>query len=253
MLTQTENKITYAKWKAAQISKALREGIAPTPGPATKSHEDTDKEDLLVHKQADDLGEASMCQSRNPAFASSETLKEPQKEDITLPSVPESTSSKFSSLSLDTKDAPSLPDVPLDNEHPHMHVIPSEHGPVSNLQTDPPTLPSAPATQPKPSPVDDAFAPSHAENMSSSANTALESHITFPSQHQPSAPQTAKDAAYNAARTVQTDLPKPGLRVVDIIRVQKLARWASSALDYEDVQTARNQLHEALAILDRAP
>lgn len=42
------------------------------------------------------------------------------------------------------------------------------------------------------------------------------------------------------------------LSVTEIAKVQKLSRWASSALDYEDVDTARQHLHEALHILDGA-
>lgn len=40
------------------------------------------------------------------------------------------------------------------------------------------------------------------------------------------------------------------MSVAQITRVQKLARWACSALDYDDVATARAQLREALSLLD---
>ena len=66
----------------------------------------------------------------------------------------------------------------------------------------------------------------------------------------PSAPPT------KAVYTTPSAPPPPStdarLSVTEIAKVQKLSRWASSALDYEDVETARTHLQDALRILDSA-
>lgn len=154
-----QTKIKYAKWKAAQISKALREGVALVPG-------------------SDAAAEKSETQPTLPA---------PEAHGDTDPSA-----------------RLQLPQVPQDTDTPQVTVM--------HARSDEP--------MPKPSaPTPDAFS-SAASLQGPDAST--------------------------------TSVTESGMSVSEIAHIQKLCRWASSALDYEDLETARTQLREALALLDGA-
>ncbi|KAF9454126.1 DUF605-domain-containing protein [Macrolepiota fuliginosa MF-IS2] len=62
-----EEKIRYAKWKAADIAKALREGHRPTPGPAGQG------EDFQPPEERPSVEEASLDQSSDAMFAKSQS------------------------------------------------------------------------------------------------------------------------------------------------------------------------------------
>lgn len=51
MACQNQEKIRYAKWKAADIAKAFREGRKPTPGPPGWAEEQEELKDLLQQDQ----------------------------------------------------------------------------------------------------------------------------------------------------------------------------------------------------------
>ncbi|UZJ55412.1 hypothetical protein CBS101457_004732 [Exobasidium rhododendri] len=100
---------------------------------------------------------------------------------------------------------------------PGLPPTPSAHDPSRSLLPSRPSLstPSFPTAPPAPVPV--------TSNVASS---------TLPS-----------------ASSRLADLPS-SLDPIAISRVQKIARWAISALDYDDVETARKQLREALDICE---
>lgn len=85
---------------------------------------------------------------------------------------------------------------------------------------------------------------------------------TVPTKHEGEALRTNTQGTYAreeaAAPTISPTPPQEEeradcpLSVRDIAHVQKLSRWASSALDYEDIETARKHLREALMTLDAA-
>ncbi|WFD20132.1 hypothetical protein MCAP1_002376 [Malassezia caprae] len=147
-----QTKVKYAKWKAAQISKALREGTELTPGP--------DK-------------------------ATMET------------EAGQTTSEDASQAPADDTDKLQWPQVPHETDAPRVQVMtarPEDQTPKPRAEAPPPAA-------------------------------------------QPLDPE---------------DKPESGLSVSKIAHIQKLCRWTSSALDYEDLETARTQLHEALLLLDTA-
>lgn len=82
-----------------------------------------------------------------------------------------------------------------------------------------------------------------------SATTAQGSYI------QPSAPPAPTQPPPQATAPVAALAPAPSqlptaLDLNQTARVQKLAKWAVSALDYDDLETARKQLREALDICE---
>ncbi|WFD23781.1 hypothetical protein MEQU1_002475 [Malassezia equina] len=156
---EMQTKIKYAKWKAAQISKALREGTALVPGP-------------------DAVAEKTEPQPTRPA--------------------PDAHVGTDQSASLQ------LPQVPQDTDTPQVTVM---HARSEELK---PT-PSARPTE------------------------------AFPSA-----------ASFQSTDATTSSVTESGMSVSEIAHIQKLCRWASSALDYEDLETARTQLREALALLDGA-
>ena len=154
-LKQMQTKIKYAKWKAAQISKALREGSALTPGP-----DKTAMEREAAQTSSDDASQAARVSDAEEASQ----LKWPQ--------------------------------VPRETDAPQAHVMAAR----STDQTSKPPAEAGPLA---------------------------------------AQPSDSEDRA-----------PESGLSVREIAHAQKLCRWASSALDYEDLETARTQLRQALSLLD---
>lgn len=113
---------------------------------------------------------------------------------------------------------PSAPAAPDPAMRAQTHVLPSVPSDATGQQAaappDPPSAPpSAPALAPAPAP--------------------------------PSAPPSAPTPPPAAPPST-----RPPLDVRTVTHIQKLTRWASSALDYDDSETARRHLREALAALD---
>lgn len=102
-----------------------------------------------------------------------------------------------------------------------------------------------------PSPGEQPSAPplNHTEPLLPSVPTEHQDDALHAKVHVIHTPDEAAPSAPSApsAPLQEADCP---LSVQDIAHVQKLSRWASSALDYEDIDTARKQLREALDILD---
>ncbi|XP_078372600.1 vacuolar protein sorting-associated protein VTA1 homolog [Oculina patagonica] len=71
-----------------------------------------------------------------------------------------------------------------------------------------------------------------------------------PSVHQPPPPAAAAHPAAPAASVVPTQ-PSSTLSPEDSEKAQKYCRFAASALQYEDVKTAIDNLHKALALLEK--
>ncbi|KAL9968548.1 hypothetical protein ACROYT_G020656 [Oculina patagonica] len=71
-----------------------------------------------------------------------------------------------------------------------------------------------------------------------------------PSIHQPLPPAAAAHPAAPAASVLPTQ-PSSTLSPVDSEKAQKYCRFAASALQYEDVKTAIDNLHKALALLEK--
>ncbi|ORZ01184.1 Vta1 like-domain-containing protein [Syncephalastrum racemosum] len=183
---EVEGKIKYAKWKAADIMKALREGRTPTPGaPGEENDEQNDQQNDHVIPM-DDAGH-------------------PQD----MPVDPPSSISEF-------------PSPPV-NTAAQQPITPSPPDESKSASIPPPPPPAAPSSPP----VSSAFVPSAPAPAPAPASAA------------------ARAPAPPPAATTST----PAAAVIDpnvIATAQKHAKWAISALNYDDIATARTQLLAAL-------
>ena len=248
LLHQVSEKITYAKWKATSIAKAFREGKVPTPGPAnaeppllpaaaaatvaadahldaaTHDAADTDAAERdevsrqLLPRQRDE--EEFSLPSAPADFATDQGADE---ERPSLPGVPDDmpTSSK------DTYDSPSTAE--FDRPPPANHLAsapPADDIPARPSQAQPPPQPpSLPPQQP-------------------SAPELPSRPLPLP---KPSAPPSAPAPLASAFDEWQ---PAPAnLDPTAIAASQKHAKWAISALNYEDVETAKKELRLALQLI----
>ncbi|WFD27335.1 hypothetical protein MNAN1_002331 [Malassezia nana] len=175
---EMQTKIKYAKWKGAQIWKALRQGTTPTPGPdkATMTPEET------------------LQQLSTPEQGGQDTADAPKEEPGPFAASPTTTRDETGHSS-----AHERPQVPSHTNVAPVHVIKASTKGEAPHGAGEPRAPTADTERSTPEPVTES-----------------------------------------------------GLSVGQISHIQKLCRWASSALDYEDVETARTQLQHALALLDGA-
>ena len=186
----TVTKIRYAKWKAADIAKALREGRKPAPGAPGEA--DTM---LIPAPEHDDVapkngevapnGDAQEAERPCPSTTLDADTDAAHPAELSLPSVPRN-------------EARGIATQPLSE---------TAHPAAPLAQTSPAPAPSAPVVTDTPPPK---------------------------SAPQPTAPPSSR----------------PPLDFKTVAHVQKLSRWASSALDYDDLDTAKRHLREALAALE---
>ncbi|KAL7271060.1 hypothetical protein RUND412_006208 [Rhizina undulata] len=207
------SKIRYAKYHAARIMRALKEGNDPNPQP-------TAPPPATVEEVVD---ESSTVQS------SQATTSNPGEFDHSDHAVsPSSPKRPYIVRSIS-------PDLPCP-----VREIPSAAEPPQNPS---PIHGEAPHTYFPPVPIVNEPAPALSPNSMAPVNTSLPE---IPQQHLP-APQYANEpAARLTARTIQA---VGDLSAEDITKAQKAAKWAISALDYEDVPTAIKNFKEGLRLL----
>ncbi|KAI9492028.1 Vta1 like-domain-containing protein [Zychaea mexicana] len=190
---EIEAKIKYAKWKAADIMKALREGRTPTPGaPGEQQQED------------EEMAPPSNFTAPLPGNASAElppnfTPPPPASATPSSPGQP-SSSTTMSQHPSPPPAATSPPVTPSNSTLPHV--------PPPTTSTPPPPVVQQKQQPPPPQPV---AAPAPVQTSTS-------------------------------AGTSDTPMLDPG----SVAAAQKHAKWAISALNYDDIKTARTQLLTAL-------
>ena len=166
---QVQTRLKYAKWKAVEIDRCLKNGITPTPGPPGGDE-----------GGAFNLGDLDADLGGGGGGGGS------------------------------------------------FDVPPPQSGPPPSYPTFPPA-PSLPAPTPSPD---------------SQRPVAKPRHLADPSQPPP--PQAAV-----APRPAPAPAPQAQAKIssVDVSRAQKLCKFASSALDYEDVAGAVDFLQKAINLL----
>ncbi|KAF7713484.1 Uncharacterized protein PECH_001177 [Penicillium ucsense] len=277
-------RVKFAKYHAVRIVKAIRAGEDPNEtNPAPKSEEEeevqtTDQDvqafDQSVAEQAtkprqpsveeipdeaDRLSrqlahQSNLDESLNPSRTSSQpraaTTTEPDIPSV--PSNPPGTPGKVrdvgpsSSGGLDLPSTPGtiggktndltpsidLPDTPGTKE---LHGFPGTHNP-NTFQSFPPPSATSPSIE-APNPTSFYDAPS--TNLNIPPPTASSS-VPAPYTQAPSAPAPAPSAPSQPAHSVDDH---------NISLAQKHARWAVSALTFDDVNTAIKELKNALKLL----
>ncbi|WFC96133.1 hypothetical protein MBRA1_002789 [Malassezia brasiliensis] len=235
-LLNVQTKIKYAKWKAAQISKALREGKKPAPGPAVSEEESVLAQ--LIPPQETRVHDAQDAPA-TPAGQHCDTAPKDAEAPIVAPGAREQ--------ALPKRSMPS--------------TLPAVLGEETRAEAR--SFPSAPSTDT--AQVSSAPAPPSTDAANLSSTSSSENQLpSVPDEGGAPVAPVQLIAATKASSTPPTEAvymtpsapPPPTtdarLSVTEIAKVQKLSRWASSALDYEDVETARTHLQDALRILDSA-
>ncbi|KAF8743665.1 hypothetical protein AX14_001201 [Amanita brunnescens Koide BX004] len=255
-----DEKIRYAKWKAADIAKAFREGRAPVPGPAAPAAEPAVEKTLELPSSdqtntADVHANETASQDRAPrtAWVSEElegrstpvpetppVLQRPVDIDVipAAPSFPTEVDLDWDAAA--TASPPQTADhhIPPFPQPPSPPPVPSASPYVplgGGLQPLPPPVPSAPPYVPPdaglrhpPPPVPSA-PPYIPPDTGLRPPPALPVHISAPPPSVPSSPEELT----------------PSL----VVKIQRHCRFAISSLDYEDAEQAKKELRAALELL----
>lgn len=242
---ETLAKIKFAKWNAARILKAIREGRDPNESnpkqpeaaAATAGAEGEDDEDAELRRLAAQDPEAR-------------ELVSPQPRAATVEDVPDEAAAPSSAV-------PHQPSPPMPPSQVQDGYFPPPPPPASSQPSAPaePFVPSpmsaspSPATQvpPQPSPqiptkLPSQFAPPPPAPQEPSAPPAW-------SAPPPVVPAAPAPVLTSAPAPAPAPVPTTTMHHKDLNQAQKHAKWAISALNFEDVPTAVQELRNALAML----
>jgi vacuolar protein sorting-associated protein VTA1 len=280
---QNREKIKYSKWKATDIAKAFREGRTPVPGPAgglpevedpaTQVNQVTREEEKELKKEFEELV------STNPSTTTEieeqgETQSEPAypfpQQPTTLPSAPPLPQSDEEEEEEEEQDSsriqtPSLPNF-IDNDDNNNDTSTSDTptnttvDPSSSVPPTPSVLPTSHQTSTLPTPS--FHPPSQPPAFPSVVFPPPQPQAQFPEPQLPppaTTSHTQRQEIFNGGGTTTTTTtipPPPRTTIItttmdplEISQVQKHAKWAISALNYEDFDTARKELRLALQML----
>ncbi|KAH8901024.1 DUF605-domain-containing protein [Thozetella sp. PMI_491] len=268
---ETQQKIKYAKWNAARIAKAIKEGKDPNesnPQPQEVQPPALDPDDPEVLA----LGGISASAPTGPRPATVEDVPDEggvrhDAAGVSLPQSPVSAPQDDGELQLpgvpghlnDPAPSPGLPGY-FDPPSIPSPVSPPSHNPV-NYQPSPEAPPAPPVwaatpppqdpwQQPQQPPAPPTFAPGVPPTAAVASPPV--NPPTNPSYMNmtPSAP-APRPAVPQPSTVVPTyaNAPPAGNLVADeraMAAAQKHAKWAISALNFEDVPTAVRELRKAL-------
>ncbi|GAA5879598.1 hypothetical protein JCM1840_003328 [Sporobolomyces johnsonii] len=268
--SENRDKIKYSKWKATDIAKAFREGRAPVPGPAGGLREGEEAAGTR-HLTAEEAKELSK------ELAALGTDDE-RKERVEMGGLTPAESKRGASTSLSTED-----DEAASHDEAASYPFPRQPTELPSVPPSAPDFidegPSRSVTPSFPSFLDTPQTSSHTLSGQSYIPTSpahVESHQTSnlapPAAHLSSEPPAFPSAVFPSAPSLPPQPPQPpaghGHSVVpppppaapvetqqdnfdpaEVAKMQKHARWAISALNYEDYETARKELRLALAML----
>ncbi|KAM3515153.1 hypothetical protein MY11210_001165 [Beauveria gryllotalpidicola] len=241
---ETLQKIKFAKWNAARILKAIRQGDDPNesnpkaPGP-----------------EPEDPAEVELAPATHDASTMQPSARQASVEDVPdagelLPSVPHTMAT-----ATDVGGFPPAAPVVTTPEPPFV-PFPNNTSPpqaVANLQPTPSTAPpsSRPQVPPQPSPqIPTKFITEHIhspEPLPTQPREAATPMVPPPIASAPApipSPAPAPAAAPASAYATTTNIHHK-----DLNQAQKHAKWAISALNFDDVPTAVKELRNALAML----
>jgi len=233
---EAEEKIRYAKWKATDILKALKEGRQPTPGPPTSSIENDDgTQNDQAQEGSDAKNDGQNFSMSSPHPDSSNTTGNTQLTSESNPS--STTATPYQQINPNPVHPnvnlyPNLPMPSPSTTAPYPGPIPPTQNNVYSTTINQPHAgnPSVAATVPAPAPVAPFITPS-APTQNNRSFEAIQS------------PLTPTSSASNAGRYSLFADPTV------ITQAQKHARYVISALEYDDIETAVDNLHQALNIL----
>ncbi|KAI6784591.1 Vacuolar protein sorting-associated protein-like protein [Emericellopsis cladophorae] len=235
-------KIKFAKWNAARILKALREGRDPNESnPKQPEQAEGGEEEGTTGLDPNDLDVEEL--------ASLGTVPQP----ATVQDAPDA------GESLGSAGPPPHPPAPEDyfptGPHPPQPSTPGSVVPPSVPASMPSVAPEGPVSAassipPGPSPhlptkLSSQFAPPPGPAFPGSSASSLPPSVPQQQLSTPSLPQPVPVPAPAPAPSA----PPPAAHYKDLNQAQKHAKWAISALNFEDVPTAVQELRNALAAL----
>lgn len=284
--TETQQKIKYAKWNAARITKAIKEGRDPNDSnpkredlpPAQPALDPADPEvhDLTSPSQppkpatVEDAPDADLprqfAAASLPQFLDPPEVppEDPDNGELKLPSAP-----GYGDEAVSPAQPPGYfdppPELPSPISPPSQHATnypPGAGGPSAPAWSPtpppaasafpPPSGPSAPpaAFSPSYSPAPPPISPPSTQNFSSMPPPP-------PNVSRPVVPPTPIPASSREAPTAPGGFSQVPQQVslsftaddMAMSQAQKHARWAISALNFEDVPTAVSELRRALEAL----
>ncbi|KAG6138512.1 hypothetical protein E4U38_000390 [Claviceps purpurea] len=242
-------KIKFAKWNAARILKALREGRDPNESNPNPTVEEQPEQPLSPSDPA--VQAITHPGSLNASVEDVEDLGERYQagSDDAHRDYFQSTTADTSVSSPLLRQSPGLESIPS-APPPHISPVPSPDvqiptqaspqmpnqvpSPITSLPSPPPLQSSIPSSRPQPweENTPDPFSIAQS-TRSQGAGSVVAS--PFPTAH----------AAVPGPPAAVAPTPNPK----DIEQAQKYARWAISALNFEDVPTAVQELRRALSLL----
>jgi vacuolar protein sorting-associated protein VTA1 len=281
---ETQQKIKFAKWNATRILKAIKEGKDPNesnpkqdergPDAALPSLDPNDPEVQLLSnpsagmtpravsvEDVPDSGYAPAAMS--PYMQAPVPLPHPQTQGYFDPPQPSPLSPGYQQPS--TAPAPEVspqlpPMVPAREVSPQLPPqLPPKAAAMESRPQPIPMAPSpfSPANVGPPPPVQAQHSPwatpniqdSHYYQAPSPNVGPLPMHHAQGSQYMhPSAPAPPQQPAWQPPRAA-VGAPLPTVDERNILQAQKHAKWAVSALNFDDVPTAVKELRSALAAL----
>ncbi|CAG8523938.1 2264_t:CDS:2 [Cetraspora pellucida] len=194
---EIEEKIRYAKWKATDIVKALKEGQIPVPGPPGGEPALQPPQDYTVNP-SDNVPSIDQFPSAPLAVDSPSESHMEENGRQPIPGNPPSL-------------PPSIPGFTNDS---------LRHQPPSSFPSNPPPLPQN-YVQPYSSPI-----------------------------YQPTAPNSLPTNQQHVHPYTQFLHHPADVDPGTVATAQKYCKWAISALNYNDVKTAVENMHKALAMLE---
>ncbi|CAG8607556.1 18808_t:CDS:2 [Dentiscutata erythropus] len=235
--SEIEEKIRYAKWKANDIVKALKEGQVPTPGPpgGEPALQQPPREDYVNPSDnfpsIDQFPSAPLMVEESfpsnppplpppiPGYTS-DTL--PPSSFPSNPPPPPPLPPSIPGYTSDTLPPSSFPSNPPPPPLPLPPSIPGDirHQPPSSFPSNPPPRPQN-YVQPYSSPT---YQPTTPSSL-------------------PTSPQHVRPYTQLAHHFTEID---PNI----VATAQKHCKWAISALNYNDIPTAVENMHKALAMLE---
>ncbi|KAI0106046.1 DUF605-domain-containing protein [Daldinia grandis] len=278
---ETQEKVKYAKWNAARILKAIKEGKDPNESnpkqeevqheeappaldpndpevqmlggshPKPASVEDAPDEDGRPHPTSTGSYQtfpAPVSAPNSPSAPS--TLGYEQVSPIVPPGPPTSDPGTYfpNAPSADNLDLPSTTNMPLPGSNtfdptgaPPVIPSPSSHDPAGlpPAPFSPPDVAPTPQDFYRPAPTPPVIPPSQRQAPHQAPSTSR-SYYSQPSQ--PVTPAQQYGGNSGSSNGLNTD-------DMAIMQAQKHAKWAISALNFEDVPTAVRELQAALATL----
>ncbi|KAG5938609.1 hypothetical protein E4U59_003678 [Claviceps monticola] len=241
-------KIKFAKWNAARILKALREGRDPNESNPNPTVEEQPEQPLSPSDPA--VQAITHPGSLNASVEDVEDVGEQYQAESD-----EAHRDYFQSTTADTSVS-----SPLLRQSPGLESIPSAPpphiSPVPSPEVQIPTQASPQMPNQVPSPITSLSSPSPLQSSIPSSRPQPWENTTNPfSIAQSTRSQGAGSIVASPFPTAHAAVPGPPAAVAptpnpkDIEQAQKYARWAISALNFEDVPTAVQELRRALSLL----